>query len=205
MRGVPRGESASRSEQRGARVQRSRTLPRSGRLRTPAQFAALAGEAVVWRAARQWVAAAARVEPHPAESSEEACVQPNAQYEAPREAPPPESAVGRIRAADARPGGARGIRFGFTVGRRQARRAVLRVMVKRVLRESARNGAALLCQLSRGRRIDVVLRLRSPLPDPSGMGLSQLKRSLREEADSLIEQLGRHLAGGAAARRGGPR
>jgi RNase P protein component len=135
-------------------------------------------------------------------------VQPNAQYEAPleAEAQPPESAVRRVPLADARPGGARGIRFGFTVGRRQARRAVLRVMVKRVLRESARNGAASLCQLARGRGIDVVLRLRSPLPDPSKMGLSQLKRSLREEADSLIEQLGRHLAaGGKAARRGGLR
>jgi len=107
--------------------------------------------------------------------------------------------------AGARPG-ARDIRFGFTVGRRQARRAVLRVMVKRVLRESARNGAASLCQLARGCRIDVVLRLRSPLPDPSKMGLPRLKRSLRQEADSLLEQLGRHLAaGGTTARWGGLR
>ncbi len=145
-------------------------------------------------------------------------MQPNAQYQAdaqyqasaqnkaPREAQPPGSAGRRIHAADVRPGGARGIRFGFTVGRRQARRAVLRVMVKRVLRESARNGAASLFELARGRGIDVVLRLRSPLPDPAKMGLSQLKRSLREEADSLIEQLGRHLAaGGKTARRGGLR
>jgi len=85
------------------------------------------------------------------------------------------------------------VRFGFTVGRRQARRAVQRVMVKRVLREAARNAAGSLRPLAENRGLDVVLRLRSPLPDPSRMARAQVKRSLRAEADSLIAQLARHL------------
>jgi RNase P protein component len=89
------------------------------------------------------------------------------------------------------------VRFGFTVGRRQARRAVRRVMVKRVLREAARNAAGTLRPLAGNRSLDVVLRLRSPLPDRSQMGLAQVKRSLRAEADSLIAQLARHLRASA--------
>lgn len=200
MRGAPRGESASRSEPRSTRVQRSRALSRSGRLRTPEQFAALAGEGVHWRAARQWISAAARVEPHP--EPVEASVHSKAQSEAQRL----RGSVHQIPSGDPLWPVARAVRFGFTVGRRQARRAVQRVMVKRVLRESARHAAESLRQVARGRQIDVVLRLRSPLPDPSQMGLPQLKRSLRAEADSLIEQLARHLAGApTAARRGAVR
>jgi ribonuclease P protein component len=86
-----------------------------------------------------------------------------------------------------------GVRFGFTVGRRQARRAVQRVMVKRVMREAARSALGTVGELAADRNVDVVLRLRSPLPDPSKMGLADVKRALRAEADSLIEQLVRHL------------
>ena len=88
------------------------------------------------------------------------------------------------------------MRFGFTVGRRQARRAVQRVMVKRVLREAARHAAPMLRPLARQRAVDVVMRLRSPLPEASQMGLAELKRALRGEADSLIAQLARHLRAG---------
>jgi ribonuclease P protein component len=87
------------------------------------------------------------------------------------------------------------VRFGFTVGRRQARRAVQRAMVKRLLREAARESADELRRIAHGRSVDLVLRLRSTLPDSSQIALAQLKRSLRAEADSLIAQLARHLGG----------
>jgi ribonuclease P protein component len=86
-----------------------------------------------------------------------------------------------------------GIRLGFTVARRQARRAVQRVMVKRLFREAARAAAPELRAASGDRSFDLVLRLRSPLPERSRMTLSQLKRELRTEADSLMAQLARHL------------
>jgi ribonuclease P protein component len=89
-----------------------------------------------------------------------------------------------------------GLRFGLTVARRQARRAVQRVMVKRVLREAVRNAAPTVRPLAGDRRVDLVLRLRSPLPKPSQMSWSQLKRALRSEADALLAQLVRHLQGG---------
>ncbi len=88
-----------------------------------------------------------------------------------------------------------GVRFGFTVGRRQARRAVQRVMVKRVLREAARSAGPGLRELARGRNLDVVLRLRSPLPDPAKMTLIAVKRALRRDAEALIAQLGQYLRG----------
>jgi RNase P protein component len=160
-------------------------LSRAARLRTPEQFAAASGERATWRAARQWLAASARVDPR-------------------------DAGLGRLAAAPI--SGDRvdnsasllhlkpkleGVRFGFTVGRRQARRAVERVMVKRVLREAARNGAGALRELARDGSLDVVLRLRAPLPERSEMSLALVKRSLRAEADSLLSQLARHLRAGA--------
>jgi ribonuclease P protein component len=85
------------------------------------------------------------------------------------------------------------VRFGFTVGRRQARLAVQRALVKRVLREAARNAAGTLRPLVLDRSVDIVLRLRSPLPDRCQMSRDRLKRALRSEADSLMAQLARHL------------
>jgi ribonuclease P protein component len=162
-------------------MQPGRAFARSERLRTPEQFAALAGERATWRAARQLVALAARVDPAAAGSEPELS--------------PPQSrdTVERPASqAQLRANGA-GVRFGFTVGRRQARRAVQRAMVKRVLREAARHAAGALRPLAQGRRVDIVLRLRNPLPAPTEMNLQQLRRSLRSEADSLIAQLARHL------------
>jgi RNase P protein component len=174
-----------------------RALARSERLRTPEQFGALAGERATWRAARQWVAISARVNPRVAGS------EPESSPPGSKDAVEPSIPAGRLEA-----GGA-GLRFGFTVGRRQARRAVQRTMVKRVLREAARHGAGALRALAQDRQVDIVLRLRSPLPTPTEMSLSQEKSSLRTEADALIGQLARHLGsrhdgagpGGAGARR----
>jgi len=179
MRGAPRGGSASRSKPRCAPIRPTRALARAEKLRTPQQFAAVAGEFATWRASRQWLAAAARVAPLAAEPGLEVC------------------GIGDIVGEPAMPARSRadrpGVRFGFTVARRQARRGVQRVMVKRLLREAARAAAPALCAAAADRSLDLVLRLRSPLPDRSAMSLSQLKRSLRTEADSLIAQLARHL------------
>jgi len=89
------------------------------------------------------------------------------------------------------------IRFGFTVGRRQARRAVQRVMVKRIMREAARMACPLLSEKARGRRVDVVLRLRSALPEPEKMTLATVKLALRGEADALMARLASFLDGAA--------
>jgi len=175
-----------------APLRRAGAFRRAQRLRTPEQFAALTGERAHWRAARQWIAAAAQINPETAAQTTE-----------------PETSAqvgGMVVASDSAGQFDRAVRFGFTVGRRQARRAVQRVMVKRVLREAARHGAQALCRRARGRTIDLVLRLRSALPDPTQMSLAVLKRSLRAEADSLIAQLERYLdAGASAARRGNAR
>ena len=158
----------------------SRALEPSERLRTPEQFAAVAAERATWRAARQWIAAAARIAPQPGPGS----------------AAPISGDSVENPACSERFDSQAGVRFGFTVGRRQARRAVQRVMVKRVLREAARHAAPMLRPLARHCAVDVVMRLRSPLPKASQLGLAELKRSLRAEADSLIAQLARRLRAG---------
>jgi len=154
-------------------------LTRAQRLRTPEQFAALAGERAHWRAARQWIAAAALIKSETAARTTEP--EQRAQW------------GGTVVASESADQIEGGVRFGFTVGRRQGRRAVQRAMVKRVLREAVRHAAGDLQGLARGRSVDVVLRLRSALPEAGQMTRAVLKCSLRAEADSLLAQLGRHL------------
>jgi ribonuclease P protein component len=87
-----------------------------------------------------------------------------------------------------------GVRFGSTVGKRNARRAVDRAMVKRILREACRHARAELEEASAGRAVDVVLRLKSPLPERDALPRAQLKRALRAEADALLAELKRRVA-----------
>ncbi|MCS7101874.1 MAG: ribonuclease P protein component [Burkholderiaceae bacterium] len=82
------------------------------------------------------------------------------------------------------------VRFGFTVGRRFARRAVDRVLVKRILREAARHALPQLAAVAR-QPIDVLLRLSAPLP---AGGRRAVKRALRAEADVLLTRLLARLA-----------
>jgi RNase P protein component len=160
-------------------VQSARVRVRAGRLRTPEQFAAVAGARATWQAARQWLAVSARIEPRvpelgvgaPGHQSGDAVQHTTLPFES--------------------NGG--GLRVGFTIARRHARRAVQRVMVKRLLREAVRSAAAELQRAAPDRRVDLVMRLRSPLPDRSRASLSDLKRGLRSEADSLLAQLRRQL------------
>lgn len=91
------------------------------------------------------------------------------------------------------------VRFGATVGKRNARRAVDRNLVKRVLREAARRAAPQLeaACAQRGLRLDVSFRLkasRNRAAEAPFASLALWRRTLREEADSLLDRLGRHLA-----------
>lgn len=91
------------------------------------------------------------------------------------------------------------VRFGFTVGKRYERRSVMRALVKRVMREACRHALPSLVAAGPGVRIDVVMRLKAPLPDRSQMGLAPLKRELRRQADALLASLRRALQARASA------
>jgi ribonuclease P protein component len=85
------------------------------------------------------------------------------------------------------------LRFGITVSRRQARRAVARNAVKRVLREAARHAALELDAVAPAQGVDVLLRLKAPLPAVDSAGWHSVKQQLRREADGLMAQLHSHL------------
>jgi RNase P protein component len=86
------------------------------------------------------------------------------------------------------------VRFGFTVGKRNARRAVERALVKRILREASRHAADDLERrcAARGVRLDVAFRLKAPLADAAA-NMARLRRELRSEADTLLEGLAGYL------------
>lgn len=106
------------------------------------------------------------------------------------------AAQARIRTADsdAAMASTDSPRFGITVGKRNARRAVDRNLVKRVLREAARHAVPALRAAAGARRVDVVIRLKAPLGQPGAAARAQLKRELRGEADGLLAQLAAALS-----------
>ncbi len=163
MQGAPRAASAWLSDPvAGGR----RGWGKDQRLLRASEFVALTGAGTCWRAARRWIAVSARVAAPPAVRAPAAC---GSSFEH------------LLVVAN--------VRFGITVSKRQARRAVARNMVKRVLRESARHAATALQTAVAGARADVVFRLKSPLPGAEATTWLALKAELRREADSLLEQL----------------
>ncbi len=80
------------------------------------------------------------------------------------------------------------------MGKRNARRAVDRTTVKRILREACRHARVELEAVATGRAVDVVLRLKSPLPGRDALPRAELKRALRAEADALLAELKLRLA-----------
>jgi RNase P protein component len=82
-------------------------------------------------------------------------------------------------------------RFGVTVGKRNAARSIDRSLIKRVLREAARRAAPALdaAAATQALQLDVVLRLKAPVPAPATLARVQLKRELRAEADALLARL----------------
>jgi ribonuclease P protein component len=87
------------------------------------------------------------------------------------------------------------VRFGLTVGKRLARRSVDRVLIKRILREAARHSAPELAALAPA-ALDILLRLKAPLPPRATTPRGQLKRALREDADAVLRRLVDRLAAG---------
>lgn len=85
------------------------------------------------------------------------------------------------------------VRFGVTVGKRNARRSVDRVLVKRLVREACRQRALEFehCAMMAAVRIDVALRLKSPLADAQGEPLAMRlwRRQVRREADDLLRDV----------------
>jgi ribonuclease P protein component len=96
------------------------------------------------------------------------------------------------------PGEQATVRFGATVGKRNARRAVDRNLVKRILREAASRAAPALesACAQRGLRLDVSFRLKSSRDravDGPHASVTEWRRALREEADALLARLARRL------------
>lgn len=85
------------------------------------------------------------------------------------------------------------VRFGFTAAKRNARRAVDRNTVKRVLREAAREHLAELDGAAGPRPVDIVLRLKASVPARAALSKIEWKAALRIEADALLAQLAREL------------
>ena len=151
------------------------------RLRTPAQFAAVAAArgARALRGARRWLAVNCWVA--------DAGTVPNA-------AP---------------------ARLGLVMPKRHARRAIDRNLIKRVVREAMRaavpvlDAAAAAVRLDGGQdagsvagaRLDIVVRLKAPLPPVADLPRAQLKSALRVEADTLLAGLVRDLRPAAEGRR----
>ena len=98
---------------------------------------------------------------------------------------------------------AEGVRFGVTVGKRNARRSVDRTLVKRIVREACRHYASAFedCAGRAAVRIDITLRLRAPLVDADGvpLAMSVWRRQIRADADGLLQDALARLAPRLAA------
>lgn len=85
------------------------------------------------------------------------------------------------------------VRFGVTVGKRNARRSVDRTLVKRIVREACRHRAAAFedCAAQASARIDIALRLKAPLVNEHGapVAMRVWRRQIRADADSLLEEV----------------
>jgi hypothetical protein len=94
------------------------------------------------------------------------------------------------------------VRFGITVGKRNARRSVDRALVKRIVREASRHAAGGLeaACAAQGLRLDVAFRLKAARPVGGAVqpSVAVWRRELRAEADALLDRLGRQLAQAAA-------
>lgn len=163
-----------------------------------------AAPGTVWRSARQYLALQARLSPAAADvGRSSAAGQPAAAADvvpkiapdiAPDIAPHPASATFVPAMSPLPP-----TRFGFTVGKRNARLSVDRNLVRRVLREAARHAVPPLDAVVAPGRIDIVLRLKSALPPKGSAARVRLRADLRAEADSLLAQLTAALRAAMAA------
>jgi ribonuclease P protein component len=93
------------------------------------------------------------------------------------------------------------VRFGVTVGKRNARRSVDRALVRRIVREACRQHASAFERCAVPQRIDISLRLRSPLVDAQGepLAMRSWRRQVRTEADALLQDVLTQLPGRLSA------
>ncbi len=92
------------------------------------------------------------------------------------------------------------VRLGLVVPKRYARRALDRNLIKRIAREAMRAALPTLdAAVAEAAQLDVVIRLKAPLPPAAELARAQLRVSLRAEADALLTHLARE-AGKAAGR-----
>jgi ribonuclease P protein component len=84
-------------------------------------------------------------------------------------------------------------RIGLTTGKRNARRAVDRNLVRRIAREAARAAWPALDAAAGTGSLDIVLRLRATLPAPSGRPDRELRHTLHDEARGLLDELTQRL------------
>lgn len=160
---------------------------RNQRLLSPAQFEHLrsAGHPKL-RAARRWLSVALLVE-SPAARDRRTSLQGQGGVDVmaatQTTGSPPAGSASSVR-----------VRFGITVGKRNARRAVQRALVKRIAREAMRHAAPALERAAGGRAVDLVMRLKAPFPQPEAMPLAPFKRALRAEADQLLALMASKLA-----------
>ncbi len=89
-----------------------------------------------------------------------------------------------------------GIRFGFTVGKVNAKRSVDRVLVKRVLREAARQQIPVFSSLTRDENsgFDISLRLKKRFRGNGVESLPEVKKEMRKSADEVLARLYSALA-----------
>jgi ribonuclease P protein component len=88
------------------------------------------------------------------------------------------------------------VRFGLTVGKKMARRSVDRMLVKRILREAARHSGPEISAASPS-GLDIVLRLKAPLPPRESTTRVALKRALRDDAETLLHRFRERLSAGS--------
>ncbi|MCF0252862.1 MAG: ribonuclease P protein component [Duodenibacillus sp.] len=94
--------------------------------------------------------------------------------------------------------GAPGVRFGFTVGKRNVPRSVDRTLVKRVLRESSREMRPRLEEAfaRQGVGLDVVLRVRAPIREVGrAASVADTKAMVRSSARQCLAAVQAKLAG----------
>ena len=93
------------------------------------------------------------------------------------------------------PDAAGGIRLGLTVPKRMARRAIDRNLCKRVARAALQAARPALdaCCAARQQRVDLIVRLKSPLPPVADYARTRWRTELRAEADALLGALLREL------------
>jgi RNase P protein component len=164
---------------------------RTQRLLSPAQFEHLrtAGHPKL-RASRRWLSVALLVE-SPAARDRHRALQGQGGGQAGGDTAPATQTAGSPPAGSA---SSVRVRFGITVGKRNARRAVQRALVKRIAREAMRHAAPALERAAGGRAVDLVMRLKAPFPQPEAMPLTPFKRALRAEADQLLAMMASKLA-----------